>query len=103
MALRRGLSRSQRTIPAARYVVIGVDISPHMKPDDMPDNFSPQVHPKQRRVGEAMRTNIDGLLSTFAIFPFTRRLGMSVNAVNDLVSRARVDVANAQLKPYFPL
>ncbi|KAL8829259.1 MAG: hypothetical protein Q9170_006254 [Blastenia crenularia] len=28
---------------------------------------------------------------------------MSINAVNDLVNRARVDAANAGLKPYFPL
>ncbi|KAL8950466.1 MAG: hypothetical protein Q9222_003506 [Ikaeria aurantiellina] len=122
--------------------VIGIDISLHMKPDDMPDNFSPQSingvkdpraplqlqallanagftsietnmvplptcvwgsDVKQRRVGEAMRTNVDNLLRTVAIFPFTRRLGMSIDAVDDLVSRARLDAANAHLKPYFPL
>ncbi|KAL8627445.1 hypothetical protein Q9189_006853 [Teloschistes chrysophthalmus] len=29
--------------------VIGVDISPHMKPDDMPDNFIPQVNSLQSK------------------------------------------------------
>ncbi|KAL8938389.1 MAG: hypothetical protein Q9211_003219 [Gyalolechia sp. 1 TL-2023] len=58
---------------------------------------------KQRRIGEANKENIRQLLSTLAIFPFTRRLGMSINAVNDLVDRAREDAANPGLKPYFPL
>ncbi|KAL8776293.1 MAG: hypothetical protein Q9194_003248 [Teloschistes cf. exilis] len=31
--------------------VIGVDISPHMKPDDMPDNFIPQVQSLQSKQG----------------------------------------------------
>ncbi|KAL8677740.1 MAG: hypothetical protein Q9186_005850 [Xanthomendoza sp. 1 TL-2023] len=170
--------------------VIGVDISLHMKPDDLPDNFIPQLddinrpftfdansfdfvhsrmvggginksrwqtylldikkwsnnysrsidgvkdpraplqlqallsgagfteietnmiplplcawgdNARQRRIGQANRENIDRLLAAFAIFPFTRRLGMSINAVNELVNRARVDATNANLKPYFPL
>ncbi|KAL8855963.1 MAG: hypothetical protein Q9178_007413 [Gyalolechia marmorata] len=156
--------------------VIGVDISPHMKPDDLPDNFVPQlddinrpftfdansfdfVHSRfvggginrnrwptsvdevkdpraplrlqtllagagfteietsmiplplcawgddarQRQIGQANRDNIQRLLSSFAIFPFTQRLGMPIDAVNDLVNRARADAANAALKPYFPL
>lgn len=58
---------------------------------------------RQRRIGEANKENIRQLLSTLAIFPFTRRLGMSINAVNELVNRARADAANANLRPYFPL
>ncbi|KAL8900978.1 MAG: hypothetical protein Q9192_000801 [Flavoplaca navasiana] len=58
---------------------------------------------RQRRVGQANRDNIQRLLSSFAIFPFTRRLGMSIEVVHNLIDRARVDAANAQLKPYFPL
>ncbi|KAL8803693.1 MAG: hypothetical protein Q9182_003025 [Xanthomendoza sp. 2 TL-2023] len=165
--------------------VIGVDISLHMKPDDLPDNFIPQLddinrpftfdansfdfvhsrmiggginrsrwqtylldikkwsnnysrsiegvkepraplqlqallsgagftdietnmiplplYARQRRIGQANKENIERLLAAFALFPFTRRLGMSIDAVNDLVNRARVDAANADLKPYFPL
>ena len=57
MAQAPGLSAWLRTIQIAQYnvlfwvgsilnsysQVIGVDISPHMKPDDLPDNFWPQV------------------------------------------------------------
>ncbi|KAL9600330.1 MAG: hypothetical protein Q9219_003280 [cf. Caloplaca sp. 3 TL-2023] len=58
---------------------------------------------RQRRIGDANKENARQLLSTLAIFPFTRKLGMSINDVNDLVNRARADAANVGLKPYFPL
>ncbi|KAI4288688.1 MAG: hypothetical protein L6R35_002055, partial [Caloplaca aegaea] len=58
---------------------------------------------RQRRIGEANEGNTQELLNTLAIFPFTQRLGMSIDAVTDLVRRARHDAATAGLKPYFPL
>lgn len=58
---------------------------------------------RQRRIGAANEKNVEQLLSTLAVFPLTQRLGMSIDAVNDLVRRARIDAANAALKPYFPL
>ena len=42
-------------------------------------------------------------LSTVALYPFTRRLGMTISDVNSLVTRARADAANPNLKAYFPL
>ncbi|KAL9124488.1 MAG: hypothetical protein Q9217_006184 [Psora testacea] len=120
--------------------VIGVDISPHLKPDDTPENFWPQlddlnrsftfdtntfdlVHSqmlggginatrwtsylrdikRQRRIGTANSENIRGALSSLAIVPFTKRLGLSINVVNNLVERASDDAANPALKAYFPM
>lgn len=61
------------------------------------------VAERQRRIGEANKENIQELLNTLAIFPFTQRLGMSINAVTTLVNSARVDAISAGLRPYFPL
>ncbi|KAL8647068.1 MAG: hypothetical protein Q9226_006592, partial [Calogaya cf. arnoldii] len=58
---------------------------------------------RQQRIGQENKDNIRRLLSSFAIFPFTRRLGMPIEAVNNLINGAAVDAANAALKPYFPL
>ncbi|KAL9633119.1 MAG: hypothetical protein Q9164_004887 [Protoblastenia rupestris] len=147
--------------------VTGVDISPHLKPDDTPENFWPQlddlnraftfnantfdlVHsrmvggginatrwtsylqdikslirtrsagscynlcehftdlktasdPRQNRIGIANRGNVRAILNSLAIAPFIRRLGMSANAVDNLVERASDDADNPALKAYFPL
>ena len=59
--------------------------------------------PRERRIGEQNRENIQQALSNLAIYPFTRRLGMSIQEVRALVASARVDAANPALKAYFPL
>ncbi|KAA6414463.1 MAG: S-adenosyl-L-methionine-dependent methyltransferase [Lasallia pustulata] len=59
--------------------------------------------PRERQIGEANRDNVHHLLSNLAVYPFTERLGMSIDDVNALVDRARREAANPQLKPYFPL
>ncbi|KAL6717206.1 hypothetical protein ACLMJK_005121 [Lecanora helva] len=58
---------------------------------------------RERRIGEENRDNIQQALSTLAIYPFTSRLGMSIQEVRALVASARVDAANPKLKAYFPL
>ena len=61
------------------------------------------LDPRERQIGEANRDNVHHLLSNLAVYPFTERLGMSIDDVNALVDRARREAANPQLKPYFPL
>ena len=58
---------------------------------------------RQRRIGSINHGNVQQALSALALYPFTRRLGMTIDAVNDLVNRARADAANRSLKAYFPL
>ena len=62
-----------------------------------------KTDPRQRRIGNANKENVQQALSALALYPFTRRLGMTANAVNDLVDKARADAANPNLKAYFPL
>jgi len=59
--------------------------------------------PRERRIGEENRDNIQQALGNLVIFPFTQRLGMSIQDVRALVASARDDAANPELKPYFPL
>lgn len=59
--------------------------------------------PKQRRIGNAKQENIRQALTTLAIFPFTRRLGLTIEEVHTLVAGACTDAANPGLKAYFPL
>ena len=66
-------------------------------------NTSMLTDPRERRIGEENRHNVDQALSNLAIFPFTRRLGMSIQEVRALVASACVDAANPALKAYFPL
>ena len=61
------------------------------------------IDERQRRIGNANRDTIHQTLRNLAIFPFTRRLGMRVEEVLELVSRASEDAANPDLKSYFPL
>ena len=58
---------------------------------------------RQRQIGNANMENVQQLLSTFAIFPFSRRLGMTIDQVNALVSRARIEAVKPSLKAYFRL
>ena len=58
---------------------------------------------RQRRIGNAYKENVEQTLMTLALYPFIQRLGMTIEALNDLVTRAREDAANPSLKAYFPL
>ncbi len=61
------------------------------------------VDSRQQLIGNANKENIQQALRTLAIFPFTRRLGMTMEEADILVGRARTDAANTSLKAYFPL
>ena len=71
--------------------------------DDFFVDDSTSIDPKERRIGVENRENIHQALSTLAIFPFTQRLGMSIQEVRALVTSACTDAANPALKAYFPL
>ena len=66
-------------------------------------DWSMFVDPRQRLIGNANKENVQQALRTLALLPFTRRLGMTMQEVDSLVSRARSDAANPSLKAYFPL
>ena len=58
---------------------------------------------RQRRIGNANRDSVRRALTSLATVPLTMKLDMSIEEVTDLVLRASMDAANADLKPYFPM
>lgn len=62
-----------------------------------------RIDAKERRIGNAKQENIRQALTNLAIFPFTRRLGLTIDEVHALVAGACIDAANPNLKAYFPL
>jgi hypothetical protein len=61
------------------------------------------LDPRQRRIGNANREITSTMLSTLAVYPFTRQLGMTNQEYGILVAQARADAANHNLRPYFPV
>lgn len=61
------------------------------------------LDPKERRIGNAEQEQIRQALTSLAILPFTRRLGLTIEEVHALVAGACIDAANPELKAYFPL
>ena len=64
---------------------------------------SMMVDSRQQRIGVANKDNIHQGLRTLALYPFTRRLGMTVEGFDDLIGRACMEAADPRLKAYFPL
>lgn len=64
------------------------------------DNHS---DPRMQNIGEMNRGNIQTLLSTLALYPFTQMLNMPLDQFEDLIARARQEADTASLKAYFPL
>ncbi|KAL2109216.1 hypothetical protein VUR80DRAFT_2803 [Thermomyces stellatus] len=58
---------------------------------------------RERAIGRANRDNVQRLLSSMAIYPFTEFLGMSISEVQLLVAQARSEASNPAFKAYFPL
>jgi len=54
-------------------------------------------------IGTANRENVQRLLSSAVVFPFTERLGMTIQDVHLLVAQARLEADDPALKTYFPL
>ena len=61
------------------------------------------IDPKERRVGNAQQESIRKSLTTMGLYPFTKRLGLSIEVVHALVAKACIDATNPALKAYFPL
>lgn len=49
------------------------------------------------------RENVRRLLSSLALYPFTQRMGMTLEAFQALIAQARTEAADPSLKAYFPL
>lgn len=74
------------------YLVAGITI-----------DIATSSDPRQRRIGLSASEHIEETLYSLALLPMTKRLNMSLEAVQDLVHRAAQDARNPQLKAYFPL
>ncbi len=59
--------------------------------------------PRDREIGEMNLENVRRLLSSLALYPFTQRLGMTLEAFQALIAQARTEAADSSLKAYFPL
>jgi len=58
---------------------------------------------RDNAIGVANRENVQRLLSSAAMYPFTEKLGMPVQDVQLLVAQARQEADDRTLKAYFPL
>lgn len=56
-----------------------------------------------RRIGCANRDIIQHCLGTLSLYPFTRILGMSIDAFDELVGRASAVAIDPSFKAYFPM
>ncbi|TVY17995.1 Secondary metabolism regulator laeA [Lachnellula arida] len=54
--------------------------------------------PREREIGAANRENVQRFLSSMAIYPFTERLGMTIQDVHLLVAQARLEADNPAFK-----
>lgn len=71
MRFEKGFSTASKQLTGLAAKVIGVDISPHMQPDDMPENLWLQVsdpEPRHRRHG-VQRTGIDPTAAENMLLP----------------------------------
>ncbi|KAL4897926.1 S-adenosyl-L-methionine-dependent methyltransferase [Aspergillus ambiguus] len=59
--------------------------------------------PRMREIGMMNRDNIQSLLSSMALYPFTHRLRMGIDQFESLMARARREADTPNLKAYFPL
>ena len=58
---------------------------------------------RDREIGNRNKENVSQLLYSQVLYPFTERLGMSMQELLVLVAHARHEAADVTLKPYFPL
>jgi hypothetical protein len=59
--------------------------------------------PRQRQIGIVNRENMEELLDSHAIWPFTARLGWRTEQVGWLTQEARQEMQDGSLKLYIPL
>jgi len=58
---------------------------------------------REQDIGIANRENVQRLLSSLALYPFTERLEMPIQDVHLLVAQARLEADEPGFKAYFPL
>lgn len=58
---------------------------------------------RENEIGLLNRDNVQRFLSSMAIYPFTERLGMTIQDVQLLVAHARNEADHPAFKAYFPL
>lgn len=56
-----------------------------------------------RDIGVFNRENIQRLLPTLGLYPFTQHLHMPQEQFQTLIMQAQQEASNPSLKPYFPL
>ena len=61
------------------------------------------VDERNRRIGREMKENIHRTLKSLVLFPFTRRLNMTIQDIDQLVAGARRDASDSNLRAYFPV
>ncbi|KAH8648765.1 hypothetical protein BGZ60DRAFT_474253 [Tricladium varicosporioides] len=54
-------------------------------------------------IGAVHRESVQSFLSSMAIYPFTERLGMTIQDAHLLIAQARIEADNPAFKAYFPL
>ncbi|KAI8685684.1 hypothetical protein NCS55_00241600 [Fusarium keratoplasticum] len=100
--------------------VLGIDISPHVIPESPPDNMELQVddlngrftfqsnhfdvvhNAREYEIGWSNNENVNQLLYSLALYPFTQFLGMSFNDFQLLVAQARSEAGNPAFKVNTP-
>ncbi|KAM5348039.1 hypothetical protein ACJ41O_007863 [Fusarium nematophilum] len=63
----------------------------------------PPRHTRDHEIGWANNDNVNQLLYSLALYPFTQFLGMSFNDFQLLVAQARSEASNPAFKAYFPI
>ncbi|KAH8775734.1 UMTA methyltransferase [Hyaloscypha sp. PMI_1271] len=61
------------------------------------------TEPRDNEIGTTNRENIQRMLNSLAIFPFTERLNIPIQDVHLLIAQARVEADNPAFKAYLPL
>ncbi|KAF2455185.1 S-adenosyl-L-methionine-dependent methyltransferase [Lineolata rhizophorae] len=59
--------------------------------------------PRQKWIGEQNLTNVNQMLDSLALYPFTQRLGWTPAQVKELTNQARAEAAETRRKLYIPL
>ncbi|KAI9054724.1 hypothetical protein LZ554_001875 [Drepanopeziza brunnea f. sp. 'monogermtubi'] len=58
---------------------------------------------RDNEIGTANRENVQRMLSSLALYPFTERLNMPIQDVQLLIAQARLEADDPAFKAYFPL
>ena len=65
--------------------------------------FDTAADPRMREIGTINRENVKRLFTALALYPFTQKLRMSLEEVQELSTRAAQEADTPRLKAYFPV